>query len=280
MAATLEAALLSIISQVDNSYQVLVVDDGSSDNSISILRDLQKRYSNFNAIFLQRDSRRKLGDTRNISIKAAKGEFVIMHIDADDIWDYFIPIFTSLFHDISSRLEHDNFYLSGCQIQMAKRSFMLDHPYPNVYYCEDRILWSQLASIGALISVDHKLARRRIPLAPGYSKITKALTSQYSSLVSTFATSARPRHLFCTYLRRFLLGTDSSQSPILRLYLLLILLPSYFSGVFILRLPRIDQFIFSFRQDTLIDLRLFEDIYLSTHGKFSLDSSDRKLFFL
>ena len=96
--------------------------------------------------------------------------------------------------------------------------------YPNVYYCEDRILWSQLVSIGALISVDHKLARRRIPLAPGYSKITKALTSQYSSLVSTFATSARPRHLFCTYLRRFLLGTDSSQSPILRLYLLLILL--------------------------------------------------------
>ena len=85
VAATLEAALLSIISQVDNSYQILVVDDGSSDNSISILRDLQKRYSNFNAIFLQRDSRRKLGDTRNISIKAAKGEFVIMHIDADDI---------------------------------------------------------------------------------------------------------------------------------------------------------------------------------------------------
>lgn len=280
MSATLESALLSVISQVDQSYEILVVDDGSTDNSISILRTFQTRYVNFNAIYLQRDSRRKLGDTRNLSIKAAKGKFVIMHIDADDIWDYFIPTFVTLFHDISSRINSDHYYLSGCQIQMAKRSFMLEYPYPNLYYCEDRVLWSHLSSLGLLISVNHKVPRRRIPLPFGRSRFKKVLTSQYSSLFSNFTISPRPYHLLMLYFRRFIFGLDSSQSFLLRFYLLIILLPAFIMGLFINRSPRIDQATFSFRDDTMLDLLNFEASYLSTHGKLSLSPSQRKLFFL
>ena len=279
MADTLDICLSSIISQVDSSYEILVIDDGSSDDSIAILRDFKSKYSNFNAIFLQRDNRRKLGDTRNLSIRAAKGKYVIMHIDADDIWDYFIPHFTTLFHDIALRLEHDHFYLSGCQIQMAKRSFMLEFQYPNLYYGEDRILWSHLASIGLLISVDHKILRQRIPLPAGRRRIMKAFTSQFSSLFSNFSTSPRPRHLFILYLRRFMLGS-SDHTLFLRLYLLLILIPTYCVAVFICRSPRIDQFIYSFREDTMLDLALFESYYFPAFGSFSLKPSSRNLFFL
>ena len=46
---------------------------------------------------------------------------------------------------------------------MATRNLLIENPYENVYYGEDRLLWSKLTTLGCLISLEHKLLER-IPL--------------------------------------------------------------------------------------------------------------------
>ena len=113
MGDTLDACLRSIICQIDSTFEIIVVDDGSTDNSLKVLESLQLEFPSLRYIPLSRDPRRKLGETRNVSIKAARGKYCIIHIDADDIWDYFIPVYANLFDDIATRLGTDDFMLSG-----------------------------------------------------------------------------------------------------------------------------------------------------------------------
>ena len=72
---------------MDNSFEVIIVDDGSDDNSLEILFKIQEKYSLVKVIPLKRDKRRKLGETRNISVRAAKGKYILLHLDTDDIWE-------------------------------------------------------------------------------------------------------------------------------------------------------------------------------------------------
>ena len=143
----LEISLKSILEQLDERYEVLVIDDGSNDGSLEILADLEKKYQIMRFIPLLRDYRRKLGETRNISVKAARGKYVLLHIDSDDIWEPYIDSFVRVFHEIEKRKYLDEFMLSGQQINMANRNLILKKPYQNVYYTEDRILWNQLSVI-------------------------------------------------------------------------------------------------------------------------------------
>ena len=92
MSSTIKESLSSILSQLNNDFEVIVVDDGSNDDSLNILYKLQK-YSFFQIIPLERDKRRKLGETRNVSVRASNGKYVLLHLDTDDIWDPFIISF-------------------------------------------------------------------------------------------------------------------------------------------------------------------------------------------
>ena len=66
MADTLEISLSSVLNQLDDRFEVLVIDDGSTDKSVDIIRMLKLKYNNLRLICLQRDKNRKLGETRNI----------------------------------------------------------------------------------------------------------------------------------------------------------------------------------------------------------------------
>lgn len=162
MGDTIEEALTSVIEQLNECYEVVVVDDGSSDDSVEKLEKLSLRYNMLRYIALDRASNRLLGETRNISIKEAIGEYVLLHVDADDIWKPYIQDFVSVFHNIEACFGRD-ILLSGQQINMAKREFLLSHgPYRNIYRGEDYDLFHRLASIGAYIPIDHKLFRERL----------------------------------------------------------------------------------------------------------------------
>lgn len=78
----IEKCILSLEQQdieADN-YEVLVINDGSSDGSVAIIERLQQKYSN---IRLLHKSNGGLGSARNYGIKHAVGKY-IMFVDSDD----------------------------------------------------------------------------------------------------------------------------------------------------------------------------------------------------
>jgi glycosyltransferase involved in cell wall biosynthesis len=80
--ASIRQTIQSIISQVYQAIEILVVDDGSEDQTSAIVRELAQ-----NDVRLRLFSQPNLGvaAARNAAIAHARGEF-IAPIDADDIW--------------------------------------------------------------------------------------------------------------------------------------------------------------------------------------------------
>ncbi|WP_213999931.1 glycosyltransferase [Arsukibacterium sp.] len=73
------AALESVLSQDYPNFEVIVVDDGSSDDSVSVLRQFGNR------ITLIQQANQGPAAARNNGIKAAKGKYIAFN-DSDDFW--------------------------------------------------------------------------------------------------------------------------------------------------------------------------------------------------
>ena len=72
MEKTIEVCLRSVLDQIDQRFEVIVVDDGSTDNSVNILKKLSNEYINLRIFELKRDKQRTLAQTYTyISAKAA-----------------------------------------------------------------------------------------------------------------------------------------------------------------------------------------------------------------
>ena len=78
----LPACLDSVLSQTFADYEVLMVDDGSTDQSLSVMRDYASRDSRFHAILS--DRHQGPGDARNLGLQHAQGQYVAF-VDADDV---------------------------------------------------------------------------------------------------------------------------------------------------------------------------------------------------
>ncbi len=77
---TLDRCLNSILNQTFKNYEVILVDDGSTDRSGVICDLYVQKYSNFRVIHKKNEG---LGPTRNVGIREARGEY-IYHCDSDD----------------------------------------------------------------------------------------------------------------------------------------------------------------------------------------------------
>ena len=278
MAETLEISLRSVLDQLDERYEVIVIDDGSKDSSVEILKNLSKVYENLRFIPLVRDYRRRLGDTRNLSIEAARGKYVILHIDADDKWEPYIDSFIRVFHELSKRLEFEEFFLSGFQIHMAPRDLLLKNKYPNVYYTEDRLLFHKLAAKGALFSIKHKLFRTRMPIKTRKKKLIKVFKSQFSSMIVCFSYHPYPAKAFFEYMARIF--TKSDWSFIVSSMNLILIFPAFIYGVLFNRAERIDAVDRNYRELCPIDLNQIEKKYLEKYGKFNLSKDERIIYLM
>ena len=75
-----EIAVRSIINQDYRNYEVIMVDDGSSDNSGDLCDKLVTKFQNLKVIHKENGG---LSDARNVGIKNARGKYIIF-LDGDD----------------------------------------------------------------------------------------------------------------------------------------------------------------------------------------------------
>jgi glycosyltransferase involved in cell wall biosynthesis len=79
---TISKTVNSVVSQSYNNIEIIVVDDGSEDNTASVVRSFSRRDSR---IQLLQQPNLGVAKARNLGIKNSSGEFIAT-IDADDVW--------------------------------------------------------------------------------------------------------------------------------------------------------------------------------------------------
>ena len=79
----IEEGLQSVLNQTHPAKEIICIDDGSTDNTIKIIRNLQEKFPNKIFLYLN-EKNRGATYTRNRGLAIAKGDF-IQFFDADDI---------------------------------------------------------------------------------------------------------------------------------------------------------------------------------------------------
>jgi glycosyltransferase involved in cell wall biosynthesis len=84
--AFLREAIESVLAQTSHDWELLLVDDGSKDESTEVARLYAERYPS-RIRYLTHEARRSRGksSSRNLGINEARGEYVAF-LDADDLW--------------------------------------------------------------------------------------------------------------------------------------------------------------------------------------------------
>ncbi|HEX9077055.1 MAG TPA: glycosyltransferase family A protein, partial [Anaerolineae bacterium] len=75
----LRDAIRSVIAQTYRDFEIIIVDDGSSDDTPQVVAGFG------NAVRYIRQENRGLAGARNTGVRAARGAFIGL-LDADDIW--------------------------------------------------------------------------------------------------------------------------------------------------------------------------------------------------
>lgn len=196
MADCLEKSLGSVLKQLTNEFEVVVLDDGSSDSSVEILNQTSFRYPQLKIFPYGRHPKRYLGGTRNLSVKHSTGKYLLLHIDCDDIWEPGIPNWCRRARKLSEIFD-DDVFIAGKQINMVSRKlFDIVGGYRNIYYTEDRDLWNHLSAIKKLVFVEHDVFRTRMALAPKV-RVLKRIKTIWNILLNDLRTgpSVLPRLL-------------------------------------------------------------------------------------
>ncbi|NLL78202.1 MAG: glycosyltransferase [Clostridiales bacterium] len=112
----LEYCLNSLVNQTIDNYEIIAVDDCSTDNSLIVLKDYEERFPyKFRAIHSEVNKRQ--GGAKNIGLKLAKGEW-IGFIDSDD-W-----ITPDMYERLIKRAEETGADMVGCDYSLTDEHSM------------------------------------------------------------------------------------------------------------------------------------------------------------
>lgn len=81
-----EKALSSVLNQTFSDYELIVVDDGSADNSFSIVKDYTESNFKERVVSIIQQANAGVSTARNNGVAASHGEYICF-LDADDWWE-------------------------------------------------------------------------------------------------------------------------------------------------------------------------------------------------
>lgn len=166
----LEAAISSVLSQTMEDWELLAIDDGSSDNSCQIAEAFAQKDPRIR--FLPNPRNMGVSATRNRGIEAARGTYIAF-LDSDDVWhpeklqvqletmektgagicytsyaivdedgkksreNYLVPAQV----DFDGLLKEN---VMGCSTVMLRAELLEQERFGETYYHEDYVLWLNL----------------------------------------------------------------------------------------------------------------------------------------
>ena len=77
----IERCIKSILKQTYQNMEIILINDGSKDNSLKILKEFEKEYPSKIRVFTHKN--KGLGLTRNVGLDNATGEYITF-LDSDD----------------------------------------------------------------------------------------------------------------------------------------------------------------------------------------------------
>ena len=113
----------SIINQEYDNYEVIVVNDGSTDNSLAIAKKYEKKYSDKIRVFDKKNG--GLSSARNYGMKKSTGEYLLF-VDSDDC---LLPNAIKTLADIVNKEDYDIVlysFMEGVTQDSAKYNRMYD----------------------------------------------------------------------------------------------------------------------------------------------------------
>lgn len=112
--------IANLYRQTFQNFELIVVDDGSLDNSLEVLQEITTLYQNIKIISQQNKGP---GPARNRGLEAASGEFIAF-LDSDDSWHP--ELLAKLYHKLE---ENPNCVLAYCGWQNIGLSAEKSQPY-------------------------------------------------------------------------------------------------------------------------------------------------------
>ena len=147
-ASTVRQSLDSILSQIDDHFEVIVVDSLSTDGSRSILAEYA---SNGRIKLVEKKCSRGLG--RQIAFEKSTGNYVISNLDMDDIFNQRLKDLTNLYHtkcegNLLRATMDDNQDRWAQNVTIAPRELLLElGGWPDLQLFEDWYLWARAAKL-------------------------------------------------------------------------------------------------------------------------------------
>lgn len=211
---TIDESLGSILNQIDERFEVVIVDDGSTDGSLELLRDYEAKYNQVRVI---RGDNNNLAEARNQSFRASDGDHVIESMDLDDRYDEGILDFVRIYERLIENMDQ-GIYLKGKSINIAPKELLIEYPYRSMGYGEDKDLWRRLFADNKIIWLEHKSFCETI--REDYSKIEQ-MKNLYDMTVVRFRTGVTPLSflLYCF--------SNLAKDTQVNLFRLLVWLPAY-----------------------------------------------------
>lgn len=134
----LERCVKSLLNQTYKNFEVILIDDGSTDSSYSIMENI-KAFSKDVDIFIYKQNNQGIGQTRNIGLSYATGDY-IWFIDNDD-WIF------------SKSLELIDFFLKQNDVDILEIGFINPKQYiGDKAFCNTNLKLEKISQSDAIIN--------------------------------------------------------------------------------------------------------------------------------